>query len=266
MPTDDQDARLYPFTPPPPPPSGSSGGEAGRADAEGPSGPHGSAGRRPKPSRRSRVTKAAAGLVLVLGAGSGAAVVLTSSPGQAGSLASASASTSTTNVPPSARPGRGFSSRGRSGFFGGGLGGRGFGAFGGFPSQGGLVHATYTVQGPNGTYETLDAQVGTVESVSSSSISVKSADGYSQQYSVTSSTVVYANYDGISSVNKGDDVAVVGLVGSSGVTAERVIDITQVQSNGKSWEPKPPTPPTTTSPSGGSTMGSFNGDDPGPAA
>ena len=265
MPSDDEDATLYQFTPPPPPPP---------SDQAHPGG-----GRR---KRRSRVTKAAAGLALVLGTGGGAAaVVLATSPGQTSSLASTSATTSPTKVPPGDKTGRGFAWRMRGGPFAGGMGAAGGPAMGGpfggpmggptkagpfgFIGGGGIVHASYTIKGPNGSYETLDTQVGTVDDVSSSSITVKSADGYSQQYAVDSSTVVYADYNGIGSVKTGDNVEVVGLVGSSGVTAERVVDITQVQANGQSWEPTPTAPPTTATPSG-STSGDFTGDDPGSAA
>jgi hypothetical protein len=254
MPSEEQDATLYQFTPPPPP------AEPTREH------PAGSARR-----RRSRVTKAAAGLALVLGAGGGAAtVVLATGPSQASLLTATSTTTSPGKTPANAWPGRPFAWRVRGGMFGYGMGPMGGLGPGGPVGGGGpVVHASYTVKGPNGTYETLDAQMGTVEAVSSSSITVKSADGFSQQYAVDSSTTVYADYDGIGSVKTGDDVAIVGLAGTSGVTAERVIDITQVKANGQSWEPAPPMAPTTATPSSGSTTGNFTGftgDDPGSAA
>lgn len=230
MTTDDHDATFYQFTPPPPPPG--PGRSAGGTD-----GPLGSSRRR---RRRSRVTKTAAGLALVLGAGAGAgSVVMATTSGGATTLASTSATTSTT-TPARSRPGGRFmwginqAGPGAQFRFGGpfmGLAGTG---------AGGVVHGSYTIKGPSGSYETLDTQVGTVQDVSSSSITVKSADGYSQQYTVGSSTVVYADYDGIGSVKTGDEVSVVGLVGSSGVTAERIVDVTQVQANGSTWQPSPP--------------------------
>ena len=139
---------------------------------------------------------------------------------------------------------------------------------------GNVVHASYTVKGPSGAYETLDTQVGTVQAVSSSSITVKSADGYRQQYAVGSSTVVYADHNGIGSVKLGDQVSVIGLAGSSAVTAERIVDITQVQANRSTWQPQPPAPPTSPSTPGsagatttGYNMGNpFPGDDPGGSA
>lgn len=114
----------------------------------------------------------------------------------------------------------------------------------------GAIHAQFTVPGPNGGYETIATQTGTVQSVSSSSVTVKSADGYTQQYVVNSSTLVAADYEGILSVSSGDTVVVEALVSGSTYTAERVVDTTQVQANRGSWAPGPEgTPPTTTPPS-----------------
>jgi hypothetical protein len=302
MSTDDQDATLYRFTPPPPAPPGD-GGLSSPGSPDGPDGPGEPSEARARtdnrgtasPSRRrSRVTKAAAGLALVLGTGTGAAVVLTPSPGRATSLASTNSSARASSPSaglPAERAARAFwhelfgplggpagpvgagGPAGPTGPVGevgtaepAGVPGRGFGPPLGLVAPGGVVHGSFTVRGPNGTFETLDTQVGTVQTVSPSSITVKSADGYSQDYSVSSSTVVFADYNGIGSVNKGDDVAVVGLVGSSGITAKRVVDITQVQANGRAWEPAPPnhfTTPSTTS--SGATTGNFT-DDPEPAA
>jgi hypothetical protein len=219
------------------------------------------------------VTKTAAGLAVVLGAGAGAgAVIMATSSGGAPSLASTSAVSSTAK-PKAGRFQRNFF-WGMGGPFGFGMhpGGGFFASRRAFP--GNVVHASYTVKGPSGAYETLDTQVGTVQAVSSSSITVKSADGYSQQYAVGSSTVVYADYNGIGSVKLGDQVSVIGLAGSSAVTAERIVDITQVQANGSTWQPQPPAPPTSSSTPGsaGATTTGYNmgnplpGDDPGGSA
>jgi hypothetical protein len=118
---------------------------------------------------------------------------------------------------------------------------------------GGVVHASYTFKDAQGTYETMDTQTGTAEAVSSSSITVQSADGFSQVYQVSSSTLVHADYEGILSVKTGDNVSVVGEVDGANVDAEQVTDLTQVQA-GASWgggfparhKGKPPVAPTTT--------------------
>jgi hypothetical protein len=223
---DDNDGKLYPFTPPPPPPPGRV---------------------RRKP-RRSRITKTAAGLALILGAGAGAAAVAsattggasTSPPGASASTNPAGTATtgpSTSPVPRQRRFGPGGPG-GPGGFFGfGGAGGPGMG-MGLGPN--GAIHGTFTVKAPSGSYETIDTQYGTAESVSSSSITVKSADGFSQTYTVASSTVVDAAYNGILSVKVGDTISIQAVVNGSTVTAERVLDLTQVRANHPSWSPGPP--------------------------
>ncbi len=115
----------------------------------------------------------------------------------------------------------------------GGFGGPGgsLGALGG----GGIIHASYTIKDPKGTYETIDTQVGTAEDVSSSSLTVKSADGFSQTYDVTTSTIVDADYEGILSVKVGDTVSVQALADGTTVTAQRVQDVTQLQANRPAW-------------------------------
>jgi hypothetical protein len=133
----------------------------------------------------------------------------------------------------------------------------GFGRFGGRGGLGpfgmlgpmGAVHGQFTVPNGNNGYETIATQVGTVQSVSSGSVTVKSADGYSQDYVVNSSTVVNADYEGILSVKTGDTVVVEATVSGNTYTAQQVTDTTQVQANRKSWVPQPSsTPPTPSTP------------------
>jgi hypothetical protein len=231
MTTDNQDGNLYPFTPPPPPPAGPS--PSGRA-------------RRPRPSR---LTKTAAGLVLILGAGAGAAAVASATTSgtnsnPAGASATTTPSGSANNGPSTAPVPRNRRSFG-PGMPGGPMRFFGFGGLDMGIGPGGAIHASYTVKGPNGNYETIDTQYGTAADVSSGSITVKSADGFSQTYTVGSSTVVDADYNGILSVKVGDTISIQGLVNesTSTVTAERVLDVTQVQANRKSWAPGPPDGP-----------------------
>jgi hypothetical protein len=213
MSDDDKDAELYPFVPPPPRPGGV---------------PR-------KPRRRSRLTKTAAGLAVILGAGAGAAAVASATTSGAGpSAPTASASAPPTNPPNGPGP---F----RRGFFGPGPGGPaavgGPGMFGIGVGPAGAIHGTFTVKGPNGGYETINTQYGTAEAVSSTSITVKSADGFSQTYVVSSSTVVDAKPNGISSVKVGDTVSIQALVSGATITAERVLDITLVKAQHPSWGP-----------------------------
>lgn len=272
-----------PFTPPPPPPF---------------------------PSRRRRwsnLKKTAAGLAVVIGAGAGAAAitVATSSGPANGSVPASSAvktapstksspSVSTTTTPAKGRLGRGGFAGVFPGHFGlsaptgsgpggsaGGLGGGGRGSFmGGLGSfmgglgTGGVVHSSYTVKLPSGSYETIDTQVGTAQDVSANSITVKSADGFTQVYQVGTSTVVDADYDGILSVKVNDNISIEGVVSSSSsssssststaaptVTAQSVTDLTQVQAGhasragglGGRWGGAPTSTTTTTTTGGSAT-------------
>lgn len=89
----------------------------------------------------------------------------------------------------------------------------GFGGRGGIGGSGGgmmgALHGSYVVSDGNGTYTTELTQTGTVSAVSSSSITVKSADGYSKTYAVTSTTSVDNGSDQIGSVATGHTVRVV---------------------------------------------------------
>jgi hypothetical protein len=221
MSSDDRDASVYPFMPAP--------------DLAQPSPPPPGGRPRRGRSRRARLGKTAAGLAVVLGAGAGAATVaLTGSPNGGASLASqdspASGSATSTSAPSSTTttlPYRG--KHGRPGY------GPGLGPLGLVPGSLGVVHGTFTLRTPDGKFETIDTQTGTVESVGSTSITVRSADGFSQTYQVTSSTEVGAEANGILSVKDGDQVSIEGLVSGTTVTAQRVLDITQLRQGHPSW-------------------------------
>ncbi len=109
--------------------------------------------------------------------------------------------------------------------------GHGFKHFG---FGGDALHGQFTVPAPNGGYETLLVQRGTVQSVSSSSITVKSDDGYTHTYSVDDNTIVIAGNNGIADVAKGDTVRVLAV----GNAAKQLVDGTKVQSlRQKYWAP-----------------------------
>jgi hypothetical protein len=103
----------------------------------------------------------------------------------------------------------------------------GHGAPGGgfFAGPGGVVHGQVVVPQPGGTYRTEDIQTGTVTAVSSSSLTMRSADGYTKTYQVTSTTRVAAGRTGIGSVKVGHQVAVTATVHGSTASLTRVIDL-----------------------------------------
>jgi hypothetical protein len=111
----------------------------------------------------------------------------------------------------------------------------GFGRFGGFGGPGlglgNILHGQFTAPKAGGGYQTVDVQRGTVTAVSSSSISVKSADGYSQTYAVTSSTEVDAQAGGIGTVKVGDTVSVTATVSAGTATAASIADLTAIRAS-----------------------------------
>ncbi len=93
----------------------------------------------------------------------------------------------------------------------------------------GAVHGTVVVPKPGGGYQTVAFQNGKVTAVSSTSITLRSADGYSHTYPVTSSTMVNAQRDGIGSIKVGNQVMVDATVSGSTTTTIRIIDLTLLQ-------------------------------------
>ena len=165
--------------------------------------------------------------VITLGvlAGAGVAVAATSSSGQpAAPAASVSPSPSASpsvrpHVPPQG-PWRMLPPGGGPFAF------DGPGALGGLF---GAVHGTVVVPRPGGGYQTVAFQNGKVTAVSSTSITLHSADGYSRTYQVTSSTLINAQRDGIGSIKTGNQVVVTATVNGSTATATRIIDVSLIQ-------------------------------------
>jgi len=120
--------------------------------------------------------------VAALLGGAGAALAATNSPGPSAPPSAAAATPAPSPTPSGQRPGPGFR------HFGGGFG---FG-FGGLF---GALHGQLVVAKPGGGYQTVDVQTGQVTAVSTTSITLKSADGFTKSYVVTSSTLVDAQRD-----------------------------------------------------------------------
>lgn len=162
-------------------------------------------------------------------AGAGVAVAATSSPGSPSPSPSAppSASPSASAVPPSgALPPKGSYGRIHGGPFPFGPALLGPGLLGG---PFGAVHGTVVVPKSGGGYQTITFQNGKVTAVSSTSITLRSADGYSRTYQVTSSTLVNAQRDGIGSIKDGNQVMVDATISGSTATAAQIVDLTGLQ-------------------------------------
>ena len=191
---------------------------------------------------RTAIVSAAAAVVLVV-AGVSIAVAQTSST-----------STPSTSVPANGAPGApggpggpGGPGYGRHGMKGGPMGPMGFGRFGGF-GMGGVIHGEFVRPNGSGGYQTVDIQNGQVTDVSSSSITLKSPDGFSKTYSVTTNTVVDDGRDGIGNVKTGDRALVEAVVNGSTAEAKSINDLTNLASIRQHWNPNAPNTPPSTSP------------------
>jgi hypothetical protein len=156
--------------------------------------------------------------VAALLGGAGAALAATNSPTPASSPSAAAATPAPTPAP-SGPPGAARPGNHR---FGGGFG---FG-FGGLF---GALHGQLVVTKPGGGYQTVDVQTGQVTAVSTTSITLKSADGFTRSYVITSSTLVDAQRDGIGSVKVGNQATTVATVSGSTATATSINDLTLLQ-------------------------------------
>lgn len=177
--------------------------------------------------RHGRPIAVAGVAIAALAGGAGAGFAATHSVAKSGapdSAAAAAESAATPSPTPTPQPHAG---RGWRSFPGGFADGPGFAL--GLGAADGVVHGQLTVPKSGGGYETVDVQRGTVTAVSSGSITVKSADGFTASYAVSSKTLVDAQAAGIGSVKKGDTVFVTATVSGSTATAANVLDLTAVK-------------------------------------
>jgi hypothetical protein len=93
----------------------------------------------------------------------------------------------------------------------------------------GAIHGQYVAPKSGGGYQTIDFQNGKVTAVSSTSITLRSADGYTHTYAVNSSTTVNAQRNGIGSIKTGNQVAVQATVSGGTATAAQITDISLLQ-------------------------------------
>ena len=153
--------------------------------------------------------------VAALLGGAGAALAATNSPAPSASPSAALATPAPSSGPSGPQPGPPGYHR-----FGGGFG------FGGLF---GALHGQLVVAKPGGGYQTVDVQTGQVTAVSTTSITLKSTDGFTKSYVVTSSTLVDAQRDGIGSVKIGNQATMLATVSGSIATATSINDLTLLQ-------------------------------------
>jgi hypothetical protein len=181
------------------------------------------------------------GVALVAMAGGAGVAYAAGHSGRAPAADAASSVQSTSPSPsPSASPVPRFGGKFPGGFgkLGPGFGGFAFGGLG----FGGAIHGQLTEPKPGGGYQTVDVQSGSVTKVSSASITVKSADGYTATYAVSSSTEVNAQAAGIGTIKVGDTVSLTATVSNGTATADSIIDLSSIKSS-RGWFGFKPAPP-----------------------
>ena len=110
------------------------------------------------------------------------------------------------------------------------MGGKGLlGGMMGGPLLGAPLHGSYVVEDPDGGYRTVLSQRGEVTAVSSTSLTVRSADGFTTTYRLTDDTAVLSGPDGTDDVEKGADVAVTAVRDGGSPRAVHVVDLSQLQ-------------------------------------
>jgi hypothetical protein len=93
------------------------------------------------------------------------------------------------------------------------------------------VHGQIVLAKPGGGYQTVDFQNGSVTKVDSTSITLKSADGFTQSYPINGSTIVSAGRTGIGSVTSGNSAVVIASVSGHTATAVRIIDLSMLKAS-----------------------------------
>ncbi|TWD84098.1 hypothetical protein FB561_5273 [Kribbella amoyensis] len=113
--------------------------------------------------------------------------------------------------------------------------GKGPGRHGELGMFGGALHGEFVVEKDGGGYQTVATQRGEVTAVSKDSITVKSADGYTKQYTLTEDTLVNSARDGIDDVKTGNQVTVLATAADGKATATSVSDTTVRQEAQEKW-------------------------------
>jgi hypothetical protein len=182
----------------------------------------GAAQQRRRTTLRRAGVAAAAGVGITLGAAGIAAAADNPSPSPSGGTTAQTAPNA-----PGARP-----HPGRMGHRGGPGAERGMG-------MRGAVHGEFVVPNGKGGWRTVQMQRGTVTAVSKTALTVRSEDGFTKSYVLTSATLVDAGRDGIATVATKEQVAVVATESGGTTTANEVRDLTKIKAERKQWGPPP---------------------------
>ncbi len=176
----------------------------------------------------------------------GTAYAATGSPSPTPSAGSESPGLTAPNGEQPGAPG----DRGGDGDRRGHMGGPGMGGGMGMRGAGMGIHGSFVAPKQGGGYQTIHTQRGVVTAVSSTSITVKSEDGYTKKYVVTADTVVNAQRDGIGSIKVDDEVMVIGVEDGDDVTAVQIMDRTRIKDGMQRLAPPGPKPSASATTSG----------------
>ncbi|MED7923971.1 hypothetical protein SMD20_07005 [Nonomuraea sp. LP-02] len=101
------------------------------------------------------------------------------------------------------------------------------------------LHGEYVVRGEDGGYVTIATQYGDVTAADQDSVTVKSEDGYTKEYALTSETRINRGGDGADAIKTGQKVMVAAKVDAGTATAVVVRDVTDragtAREHGKGW-------------------------------
>ncbi|MEQ4209338.1 hypothetical protein [Actinopolymorpha sp. B9G3] len=93
-----------------------------------------------------------------------------------------------------------------------------------------MLHGEFVLPKAGGGYQTMVIQRGSVQEVSSSEITLRSADGFRDSYLVGEDTLVNAGREGIGSIREGEQVSVVATANGQNPTAVHVSDVSLMKS------------------------------------
>ena len=181
-----------------------------------------------QPRSRSKARGAAAGVGVALVVGAGGIAVAASGSTATGTPGASPTGTASTPAPTPSHEGPGAGHQFGGGGPGGPRGPGGMGGPGGFGGAG-VLHGTFVTDKTGGGTQTVQVQTGTVTTVSSTALAVKSTDGFTATYVVKAGTTVDAQRDGIASVKKGDKVSITATVSGKTATVTRVADLTELK-------------------------------------
>jgi hypothetical protein len=89
---------------------------------------------------------------------------------------------------------------------------------------GSFLHGEFVTAKDGGGTQTTIFQRGTATEVTSNSVTVRSADGFTQRYTASSDLSVNGNKKGTSAISKNKEIVIIALKEGSALTAQRAFE------------------------------------------